>query len=130
MNYHGNNQCDICVGSGNCEYCGGKNYDEMITADRLLNAFYDTAKKGKLYKLTYNKILQSLIIEEDWLAFGESIDCANCFKIESDTNLPFNFLGKSYREIIGETLILMATHVMVEGDNFVRLVTCRKATTC
>ena len=127
MNYQGNNnQCDICAGSGNCQYCGGKNYDEMITADRLRNAFYDTLKKGKLYKLTFNRVNQSLMIEEDWLVFGQSIDYANEFKIEQAGNRPFNFLEKSYREILGNVGFIMATHVMIEGnDNFTRLVTCR-----
>lgn len=127
MNYHGNNQqCDICAGSGNCQYCGSHNYDEMITSDRLLNAFFDTMKKGKLYKLTFNKVNQSLVIEEDWLVFGQSVDYSSYFKVEKDSNLPFNFFDKSYRDIIGEVGFLMATHVMIEGDNYYRLVTCRK----
>lgn len=127
MNYKTNNQqCDICAGYGKCFSCGGHNYDEMITGDRLKNAFYDTVKKGKLYKLTFNKVNQSIVIEEDWLAFGETMDYANHFKVEKDSKLPFNFFDFSYRDIIGEVGFLMATHVMIDGDNYYRLVACRK----
>ena len=126
MNYKTDNQqCDICAGNGKCFSCGGHNYDEMITGDRLRNAFYDTLKKGKLYKLTYNRVNQSLMIEEDWLVFGQIIDYANQFRIVQKESKPFNFYDKTYREILGNIGFIMASHVIISEDDYSRLVTCR-----
>lgn len=97
----------------------------MITKDRMRNAFYDTVKKGKLYKIIFRKGSKELTIEEGWLAFGESMDYANQFKIEKATSNPFHFYEKTYTEIIGNVGFLMATHVMISGDSYYRLVTCR-----